>query len=131
LFPFLGFTLLLDKLADLGDHPLDVVTDASVGEPQDGIAVQLELDVTAAVGVKFDGLTMFRPVYLDHAPFLRPDEIQPDRVPQNVRLIRMVPTTPNRPCLRSQLYLQSRFDDASRMRRTYNRRSQRRHRDLR
>jgi hypothetical protein len=58
--------------ADLLDHGADVVGYPGVGEAQDGVPVQLELNVSLPVSLEGHRTAVFRPVDLDYATLVRP-----------------------------------------------------------
>src|SRR5690606_4216020 len=107
---------LLDEAPDLVDHRLDVVEHLVVGEAQDRVAVELELDVAASVGAELERAAVVVAVDLDHAALGAPDEVDADRRGEGIGLVGLVPGPAGRPGALGERGLEQLFRPAGRVR---------------
>src|SRR5262249_27619032 len=88
-----------NELFDLRRYRLNIVLHSRVGEPENGVAIQLQLHVTDPIGVVPLGPAMLQPVQLHYHALGRPQEVGPNRTPHQSRLIDPVPDPADSPLL--------------------------------
>lgn len=102
--------------ADLMNHGAEVMGDTGVGEAKYGITIQLQLHIPTAVRLKPYGVAVLGSVDLDHAPFVRPQQIQPYGRGELIRAVVLIPAAPGRPRLPSQRGFEGSLGRTPRMR---------------
>src|SRR5690606_30987420 len=90
----------------LVDHRARVIDDLVVGEPQHGVARELEPDVPATVLFEGAGEPMLGAVDLHYAALVSPQQIHPHGDGERIGLKGLVPCPPRRPLLTEEGRLQ-------------------------